>query len=195
MTRKLVALDRLVVGVVGLALIALGLLALDWRGRYVFDSYVTTQRTTPAQDVLESGWWPWAFAAAGLVLGLLGLWWLAAHLRRVGPSTLRVSTSDETGRVEVDLRSVAAAAAAHLGTIAPVANPRGTVKTYGAVTVVELRGQVDASADVAALVDGATLSSAHIASAFADDQVECRVILDAPRRTRTTRGSNRVRVH
>jgi hypothetical protein len=190
MTRTLLGLDRLLVLVVGLALVALGLLAVDWQYHLLFSSYDDTVRTGAAEDVVTTAWWPWVLAVAGVLLGLLGVWWLLAHLRREASSTTRLSASDETGRLEVDVRSVATAAAAHLGTIAPVVDPSGTVRSYGATTLVELRGRVDPAADVEALTEAVATTSQHVAAAFPDDRVECRVVLDAPQRRgrgRTTR--------
>ncbi len=192
MTRKLVRLDRCVVLLVGLVLVGAGLAAVDWRLGYVVD-VPGALSTTSVQDVLTTGWWPWAFAVAGVVLGLLGLWWAAAHLRREGPTTLRSHASDESGRVEIDVRSVAGAAAAHLAALAPVVGARGTTRTYGSTTLVELRGRVDPAADVDVLTWAAEACSAHVADAFPDDSVVCRVVLDAPQRTKPGR-ADRVRV-
>lgn len=192
MTRGLLRLDRLIALLVGLALVAVGLLVVDWRYREVF-TYRDTLDTKPASDLMETAWWPWAFAAAGLVLGLLGLVWLLAHLRRGGPSTLRLRSSGPTGRVETDLRSVAATVAQRLGDLAPVTGVRGTTRVYGSHTIVELRGHVDVAADAEALTEAAEVCAADIAAAFPDDDITCRVVLDAPQRSRTGR-STRVRV-
>lgn len=193
MTRKLLGLDRLAVLLVGVALVVLGLLAIDWRQRYLLDSYADTLATGRTQDLLATSWWPWVFALVGILLGLIGLVWLLAHLRREGPTTVRMGASDATGRIEVDVRSVASAAATHLGTIAPVINPRGTTRVYGATTLVEVRGRVDPAADPGSLIEAAEACSAQVAAAFPDDRVECRVVLDAPRSTRPGR-ADRVRV-
>lgn len=192
MTRGLLRLDRLVTLLVGLGLVGLGLVVVDWHYGEVFVSPVVLD-TTPAADLMDAAWWPWAVAAAGLVLGLIGLTWLLAHLRREGPATLRLNSSGPTGRLETDLRSVASVAAVRLGNLAPVTGVRGTTRVYGSHTVVELRGHVDAAADVAALTEAAEACAADIAAAFHDDDVTCRVVLNAPQRARTGR-STRVRV-
>ncbi|WP_134767926.1 hypothetical protein [Nocardioides sp. 1609] len=192
MTRRLLLLDRLAVLVVGLALVALGLLLADWQHGWVLHLGDRVD-TGPLDDVLDAAWWPWALAALGVVVGLAGLTWLLAHLRRSGPSTLRLRTSDATGRVEADLASTAAAAAQRLATLAPVTGVRGTSRTVRSRTVLELRGHVDPAADAATLTEAAEVCAADVAAAFPDDDVACRVVLDAPRRPRTGR-STRVRV-
>lgn len=186
MTRGLLCIDRLVTLLVGLGLVVLGLVVIDWHYGEVL-TYGDALDTTPVADLMDTTWWSWVFGAAGLVLGLLGLLWLLAHLRRHGPSTLRLRSSGPSGRVETDLRSVATASAERLGTLAPVTGVRGTTRVYGSHTVVELRGHVDTAADAASLTEAAEACAADIAVAFPDDEVTCRVVLDAPQRSRTGR--------
>lgn len=192
MTRRVRVTDRLVVGLVGLALVALGLLGLDWRYGWLLDR-PDTLYTGQATDVVESSWWPWAAAGGGLVLGLLGLWWLLAHLRRPGPGTRRLEGSDATGLVEADLRSVATASADRLAGLAPVVGAKGHTEVIGGRTVVVLTGQVDPHADPDSLLAAATTCADELAEAFPAERLTCRVVLDAPRRSRTGR-STRVRV-
>lgn len=193
MTRRLLGTDRVVSGVVGLALLALGLYLLDWRFGVV-GSYAEEVRTDAAGSVADSGWWPWAFAAAGVLLGLLGLYWLLAHLRRPGPGTLRLSGSGAHGRLEADLRSVADTLAGRLESTAPVTGARGTTRSVGSHTLLQVRAQVEPTADARELVAATEALEAEVARAFPQDQVTCRVVLDAPRRRRLARTSNRVRV-
>lgn len=192
MTRSLLRTDRLATLVVGLVLVVLGLGAIDWQTGQVL-SYRDALDTGPASTVVESAWWPWAFAGAGLLLAVVGLWWLLAHLRREGPGVLRLRSSDETGRTEADLRSVAAAAADRLATLAPVTGAKGTTKVYRSHTVVELRAHVDEAADPATLTEAVATCTADVSAAFSEDDVTCRVLLEAPRRSRTGR-TQRVRV-
>lgn len=192
MTRRLLTVDRVVGLLVGLALIAVALLTLDWRYRVV-GTYGSILQTNGVQSTLGTSWWPWVFAAVALVLGLIALAWILAHLRRRGPGDVRMSASNENGRLEVDMRAVASAAAEYLGSIAPLVDVRGTTRTYGGCTVLELSGHVDPGADAHAITEGARTCTEHVTMAFPDERVECRVLLDAPRRTRPGR-DNRVRV-
>lgn len=184
MTGRLRLVDRLVVLLVGLALLAVGLLGLDWRYDGLSDVTDLPERldTSPTADVVTTTWWPWAAAAGGIVLGLVGLWWLLAHLRRPGPASRRLAGSGPTGVLDVDLRSVASACAERFATQAPVLAVRGTTRTIGSRTVVLLTGQVDPYADPASLADAATRCAADLAAAFPDEGLTCRVVLDAPRR-------------
>ena len=193
MTRRLLAVDRVVSALVGLGLLLLGLYLLDWRFGVV-GSYADEVRTDVPADVAASAWWPWVFAVAGVLLGLLGLYWLLAHLRRPGPANRRLSGSDGTGRLEADLRSVADALATRLESTAPVSGARGTTRSVGARTLLEIRASVERSADARELVAATEALEAEVAAAFPTDQVTCRVVIDAPRRRRLARNPSGVRV-
>lgn len=192
MTGRMRVLDRGVVLLVGLALLAAGLVGLDWRYGWLLDLRDRVD-TGQASDVVTTEWWPWAAAGGGVVLGLLGLWWLLAHLRRPGPSSRRLDGSDATGLLEADLRSVAAACADRLAAQAPVLGVRGSTRTVGSRTVVLLSGQVDPYADPASVTDAVAQCADDLAAAFPGEDLTCRVVLDAPRRPRAGRRT-RVRV-
>jgi len=194
MTARLLRTDRVVTALLGLVLVGGGLLVLDWRYRLVFTGYSDALSTTAASDVVGRGWFTWAGAAVGLVLGLLALAWMLAHARRLGRSTLRLAASDERGRVAADLRAVAGAAASRLGALAPVTSVTGSTRVYRSRTVIELRGYVDPDADVAAITEAADRCASEILAAFPDDDVTCRVLVDGPRRRRARR-DRPVRVH
>lgn len=193
MTRRLLAVDRVVSALVGLGLLALGLYLLDWRFEVV-GNYADEVRTDVPADVAATAWWPWAFAIAGVLLGLLGLYWLLAHLRRPGPANQRLSGSDGTGRLEADLRSVADTLATRLESTAPVSGARGTTRSVGARTLLEIRASVERTGDARELVAATEALEAEVASAFPTDQVTCRVVIDAPRRRRLARSPSGVRV-
>ncbi|MDF9714758.1 hypothetical protein INN71_01780 [Nocardioides sp. ChNu-153] len=193
MTPRVRVLDRTLTLLLGLGLVVLALFAFDWRFGVV-GRYQDSLPTGPASDVVASGWWPWVFALATVLLGLLALAWLLAHLRRPGPSSQRLDSSDETGRLEVDLRSVAAAAAERFATMAPVTGARGTTEARGRRTLLVLHASVDPAADATTLTEATEASAREVAAAFPDDDVRLRVVLDAPRRKRLGRGTDRVRV-
>lgn len=192
MTARVRRLDRVVVLLVGLGLVAAGLSGLDWRYGWLLDR-PTAVDTDPLGEVVAAGWWPWAAAAGGVVLGLLGLWWLLAHLRRPGPSSVRLRGSDAAGLLDADLRSVASACADGLAADAAVLGVRGTTVTVGSRTVVQLTGRIDPYADPAGVTDAVARCTADLAAAFPGHDLTCRVVLDAPRRSRTGRRT-RVRV-
>lgn len=193
MTARLLRVDRLITLLTGISFTFLGLFILDWKYHEVFTNYQVPLATGAVSDMLAATWFPWVFAIAGVLLGLVGLYWLLAHLRREGPSIERLSASNETGRVLADFRSIAGAAADRLGALAPITGVKGTTKVFRSHTVIELHGHVDAAANAVAISQAVGICTNEIAAAFPDDDVTCRVVIDAPRRKRSRR-DKRVRV-
>lgn len=184
MTPRVIRFDRVMTLLVAVLVIALGLLIVDWHYQWVLRTYPAELSTGPAREIVTSDWFPWAFATAGVLLGLIGLAWLLAHLGRRGPSTLRLDASDQTGRVQADLRSIADAAATRLENMAPLTGVTGTVLTIRSRPVILLRGHIDPAAAVAPVADAAETCSRDVAAAFPDDSITCRVLIDPPRRGR-----------
>jgi hypothetical protein len=187
MSGKLKGLDRVVLLVVGLLLVLLALVVVDWRHHLVLSSYADSLQTGRLEDAVDSWWFPWLFAVVGVLLGALGLRWILGHVGSRGPAVLRTSASSESGRIEVDLRSLADVAAAHLATQAPIAHARGTTRKAGLTSVVELHAHVDPAADVESLTAAAAACSDQITAAFPDDLVTCRIVLGSPQRTKPGR--------
>ncbi|MFE6650004.1 hypothetical protein ACFVJS_25830 [Nocardioides sp. NPDC057772] len=184
MTPRVIRFDRVMTLLVAVLVVALGLLIVDWHYRWVLRTYPAELSTGPANEVVTTDWFPWVFAAAGIVLGLIGLVWLLSHLGRRGPSTLRLDASDQTGRVQADLRSIADAAATRLESLAPLTGVTGTVVTIRSRPVILLRGRIDPAAAVAPVADAAEICSRDVAAAFPGDSITCRVLVDPPRRGR-----------
>lgn len=191
MTRRLVVLDRVAGILLALGLVAAGLLLLDWHLDRVLH-LPGTLRTARVEDVVTSGWWPWAAAGGGIVLGLLGVLWLLAHLGRGRENTTRLTTGDETGLLVVDLGSVASAAAARLEALGPLTDVRGTTRRRRGRTQVELHGRVAEHAEAAEVMAASTQCIKEVIAAL-DGEVACRVLLSSPRGRRSER-IDRVRV-
>lgn len=187
MSRRLLLLDRLACAVLGLALLGGGLLLVDWRFELVSSAYAAELSTSSATDVLDSSWWPWAFAVGGVLLGLVGLAWLTAHLRRSVAGPLRLPGSGPTGRLSVDLGAVADSVAAQYSDLAPVTGAHGRVRSRGSRHVVEVTAHVAPRADVATLTRAAATCTSDLAGALPGEDVACRVLLDAARRGRGRR--------
>jgi hypothetical protein len=191
-TRRTRGTDRLVTVVLGAALLAVGLLAWEWR-------LDLTGRLAPSLDlsgidsVVDSPWWPWAWAAAGVALGLLGLVWLLAHRPRLTRGTTRLAESDPSGRLEVDRSSLASTLAERWGSLAPVTGARGRVLP-DAPEVVELTAHVEVEAEADALVHAAGQVEREVAEAFPDHAVRVRFVLQGPARQPRTRRTTDIAV-
>lgn len=191
-TRRTRGTDRVVTVVLGAALLALGLAAWEWR-------LDLTGRLEPSLDVsgvetvLDSAWWPWAWAAVGIVLGLVGLAWLLSHRPRLTRGTTRLAGSDPSGRLEIDRSSLASALAERWGDLAPVTGARGRVLP-DAPEVVELSAHVEVEADADALVQASEQVEREVTEAFADHAVRVRFLLQGPARQPRTRRTTDIAV-
>jgi len=169
MNRKAVGFDRGVTLLVGLALVAAGLLVIAWR-----NGALGADRTLVAPtDAMSAAWWPWAVGGIGIVLILLALRWLAAHrwARRAGRVTLAgdaASTADAT--------AVASAAADALGADPAVTKASGTAAVVQGRPTITLTARVPARNGLPAAVSAAD-EAARTAAVMLGDNVAVRTVL------------------
>ncbi|MGW6918677.1 alkaline shock response membrane anchor protein AmaP [Kitasatospora sp. NPDC054939] len=147
--------NRLLIGLAGLVLLAVGLLVLaggfDLYARLGADPPDRWPLTSPDQPLLsttsrtrwtdEDWWWPAVITA--LVLAVAGAaWWLVAQLRRSGPGALAVATPGAAPGLRLRLRTKALEDAVETGTAALPEVERATVRVTGARGRLRLRGAV-----------------------------------------------------
>lgn len=176
MTRVTVSIDRLATLVVAVVLAVVGLLALDWRYDGLLDLPASTS-TGAAADLTGATWWPWAVGAVGVLLVLLGLRWLWSHVRSSTVSQLNLPGTGEQGRLRVNAKAAASAAAATLSNSPWVRSARGRVTRDQGQLVVALHADVAPEADlqdVAALCDS---TAADLARVLRRPDLHCRVRL------------------
>jgi len=193
MNRTLQSFDRLVCLLVGAALVVGALVVVDWKYRLVLDGYGDTWGTGAISDATSAPWWPWAVGGAGVVLVLLGLWWLLAHLPRTARSVVRLRDSDRSGRLEVDLSSVATAVGRDFEASSPVNDVSASTQEIGADRLLVVRAHVDPRADGPTLTRAAQRITDDVRAAFDGERVHSRVVLEAPRRPRPTKRGGRTR--
>jgi hypothetical protein len=184
MSRRTRLADRIATVVAGLVVAAGGLVVLDLHYQVVGGSRLDAGGVS---DVVGSGWWPWVSAAVAVLLGLVALAWLLGHLRRAPVASFRLAASDQSGRLGVDLGSVADAMADRLTEAAPVAEVSGSVRSRRGQHVVVLRAVLDPAAEVPAVIAAAAAAETELHRAFPDEQVACRLLVQAPRSTRSRR--------
>lgn len=182
MSRRLAALDRTVVLLLAVALLAAGLLALEWRFRLVSSDYPDQIELGGAGALAEAPWWPWAVAAVGLLLGLLGLVWLVKHLDRPSVPEVGLPLSRPDGRLRVDLSSLGSALADQLGTLAPVDHVRARSIGTQDHPVLQLRADLAPGARGRDVQDAAARCAADLRRALPDTDVQLQLLLDAPAR-------------
>lgn len=194
MTRRLAFIDRLFTIVVGLALVAGGLALVDWQLGYVLD-LPEELPTGAAADVAGTAWFPWALAGGAVVLGLLGLWWALAHLPRPSGTTVRTESGSTDGTVQVDISSIADAAAAAFAQRAPVLGTSGHARRVAGTDIVEIRAAIDLRADADLVHEVAARTDQEVSSSLSAVKPATRVLLDAPRRLSRLTTSGPARVH
>jgi hypothetical protein len=149
MTRMAVGFDRVIALLTGVALVALAVLTVAWQRGALGDG-------RPLQVVFATAtttsWWPWASAAAGVVLILAGLRWLLAH----HPATKANSVTLSGGQSEefsADAVAAARAAADRLSLQSTVLKATGTAVIERGSPVVLLNVTVPARGGLTEVVD------------------------------------------
>lgn len=158
MSRGTLVLDRVMTALVGLVLLALGVLGiLWWAGR--LGSVPTQVDLSAIRWWPKQQWWPWALGLAGLILALLGLRWLFGHLPRSGISHLSLPGSGPEGRLLVAAGPVVDAAADAMARTPGVRSARGRIDHDRGQLVAHLDATIERGADlrtVAAAADAVT---------------------------------------
>lgn len=195
MTRAPFKTDRLATIVVAILLILLGLALLDWRYELVFSSYPKQLSLGSLPSWAASGWWPWAFALATVVLGLIGLWWLLAHTRNTTSKAAKMPQSNEHGTVTLDTSSLATAVATSLQDTGPFTSVKATSTALNGAKTLVLTAQLDEYADGPSVDEAVRTLHSQLQSAFPDQGVSARVLLTQPRSLRSARpGRSSIRV-
>jgi hypothetical protein len=177
-------LDRVVTFIIGLTLIAVGVLAIIWR----LDLYPTIPDRTNTSAALArttTPWWPWAVTIAGLILVLLGVRWLWAHLPIKRVAQLNIPGTGPKGRLQVNTKAVAAAAGDALTSTTGIRSARGTINRDRGQIVVDLRATADADANLHAIANGADQVAAELAQVLERPDLYCRVRINVTTTNKT----------
>lgn len=178
---------RAVTLVVAILLLAGGGLLAAWGFGWSFGR-AGDLSTAAATDVTGAGWWPWVSGGVALLLALLVLL-LATRRLPLGSTALRLAASDGSGRLEVDLDSLADAAAADLADRAALDRPRSRTEVRTARGLVELRARAHGLVDLDALTEAADAAASTVRRSLPAEELDVRVVIDpAPRRRRSPRG-------
>ena len=174
MTSATATMDRIATVVVALALMTVGLLAIVWR----LDQWLPLPSlldTSSAVQLMEQGWWPFALAALGIVLALIGLRWLAAHLATSGVREVSLPGSGKSGHLTVDVKAAARGAADALADTPAVRQVRGKAVRQRGQLVVDLNATVDADAELTEIASSADRVSSELATVLGRPDIYCRV--------------------
>lgn len=183
MSRAVLAWDRIVTAVLGLALVAVGMAAaLWWLG--TFPGWPTELQSDQTLAWTTQPWWPWAVGAAGVVLILLGVRWLASHLPNRGVTHLKLPGSNRRGRLDAQVRPIAGAAADAFALTPGVRSARGSIEQDRGQLVARIRATVEQQADLAAVAAAADQVSADLRQVMQRDDVVSQITLTVARSER-----------
>ncbi|WP_051639838.1 hypothetical protein [Cellulomonas sp. URHE0023] len=183
MRRGALAVDRVVVLLLGLVLIALGVAVVGWQAGFLEDVWpsVPPSVQVDSSEVTGTGSFVVLAVAAGAVLVGLGGWWLAAHIPRRGVGPLRLPPGDVPGVLTVLPAPAVATAADVLADEPGVLSARGAVLTDRKQRVVRLRVAVYPDADLASVIASCDRVLADLAVVLPDDQLRSRLELSVRR--------------
>jgi hypothetical protein len=187
MRRSVLALDRVVVLLLGLVLVVLGVAAVGWQTGFLADLWPDVPDTVQVDtgSVTTDPAYPALAGAVGVVLVVLGVWWLLAHLPRRSVGALRLPAGDAPGRLEVDPGPAVATAAEVLSDDPVIRSAGGAVLADRGERVVRLRATVDPATDLHAAVAACDRVLADLAGVLPADQLRSRVELSVLRRGQT----------
>lgn len=196
MNHRRAALDRVIVFLVGLVLLAGGAAVVAWRlGVGFVHTAVDSVDVPRVASWPTDSWWPWAVGGAAAVAALLALWLLALNLSplRVGRMPLdrgghhrgrRGDGSEDfdsgeqvEGSLSVDLDAVAGASAQVLDDVPGVRRVTHRVRRRIDVPTVELLAHTSARAELEPLRDAALANARSVDEALPETGVVQRVFV------------------
>lgn len=187
MKRSVLGLDRFLTLLLALVLVVAGAAAIAWGAGWLPSLWAGAPSEldpAPVTTVLGAGWWGGVSLAAGIVLGLLALWWLLAHRTHHGVGPLRLPGSDATGPLTLDGSSAADMAAEEIAGTRGVRSARGRVITDRGELLADLSLTVEPDADLAAVAAATDDVMADLATVLGRDDVHARVTVKVARSAR-----------
>ncbi|MDC7123125.1 hypothetical protein OMK64_16460 [Cellulomonas fimi] len=177
MRRSVLAVDRVLLLLLGLVLVVAGVAAVGWQVGFLSDVWPSApdRLAVDTETVTQTSGYPVLLALAGVLLVGLGLWWLVAHLPRRSVGALRLPAGDRAGRLTVDPGPAVATAAEVLAEASDVRAARGSVLRDRGELVVRLRATVDPGADLPAVVAACDRVLADLARVLPSDRLRSRV--------------------
>jgi hypothetical protein len=179
MKRGAIVLDRILVLLIGLALVAVGVGAAAWqmdRLPFTLDSLNVSGYT----DVSEQGWWPWALGAGGVVVVLLGLALLVKQFpARRAPAVSVALPEGKSGSLTFDVDAVGARAANEASEIEGVKSARSRTAVEKGVRMVTLLVTMNKDADVPVVFDRLSDIRSGIGTVVEGTPLAVRVLVSA----------------
>ena len=190
MNRTVLRLDRVLLALVGLVLVAVGVAALLWTtgtlAEYV-DGVPDRLDTSPATDAASQTWWPFVTGAVALILAIVAVWWMLAHFPARSVAEQDLPGSSRAMRLRIDRGAVADATAHAAQQVPSVRRATATLRDEGSELVLSLLVTVDPAADLPDLATRLDDLVADAATVLPDERLRSRTTV----RMRTSRRSDR----
>lgn len=181
MSRTLTTIDRVLVLLLALGLIAAGVVAALWQSGRV--SQLNGTITAPwLSTAAAARWWPWAVGAVGVVLVILALRWIAAHISGSKVRDVRLPGSTTAGRLTVDLGALATAAATSVQDTPGVRSATGKALDDRGQRTLALTVTIDPHADLATVTAVTDRACRDLGAALGDPHTATRVHLHTARK-------------
>lgn len=184
MSRTLASFDRFLLFVFGAIAVIVGVGAVVWDAE-LWDRLTGNLQASWLTTASEQDWWSWAVGAAGVVLAILGLWWLLAHLSRHKVTQTRLSGSSSAGKLTADLGALSAAAADAVLDTPGVRSASGKAVTDRGRRTLQLTVTIDPTADLATVVASSDRVCHEVTRALGDADVATRVHVRTARNSRS----------
>jgi hypothetical protein len=177
MKRSVLAVDRVLLLLLGVVLVVAGVAAVGWQIGFLTEVWPSApdRLAVDTGSVTGASSYPLLLALAGVLLVGLGLWWLLAHLPRRSVGPLRLPAGDRAGRLTVDPGPAVAVAAEVLAEAPDVRSARGSVLRDRGELVVRLRTTVDPAADLPAVVVACDRVLEDLAQVLPTERLRSRV--------------------
>lgn len=115
MSKKLATFDRILLGLLGIILIALGVWPILINFNVEFAEYLAEWVDHDTWRTLgENSWWVWVLAGASALLLIIGLWLIVVNLRHRRFNNVESAASNEEGAISASMNAIATAVAKDL---------------------------------------------------------------------------------
>lgn len=187
MNRAAFRVDRLVLVLLGLALLVVGVWLFAWAARLLPDGWWSPAELALGLDPGATGaaWWPAALIVGGLVLVWIGASWLMGHFRRSTVSRISIAGDASGGRLVLDGSAlVDGMATALTAADVDVLGAGGRLVEQKKRLVLDMTAAVRPTADLRRVTQACDDVAAHVLRSTGREDLTCRIRLKVANRSR-----------
>ncbi|WP_072690596.1 hypothetical protein [Rhodococcus marinonascens] len=182
MTHRTAAVNRLIVLVVGLALLGVGGYAIAWDLKVpIVREWVSRYDRDLVSRLPEQGWWVWALVATVVVGLVFGIILLALDLTRRRTSPVAVPDPETGTYVTVDVNSIAGGVSSELAKYPGVRQTRARAVIERGLPTLLIVVTADPTINIADFTRASEDIAAWVESTIGGEQVATQVLLHLDR--------------